>query len=78
MSNCTKDAGNVYTPFVIVWGRKRTLADNTVYPNVSIEISFDPSLFSLGSNFNRVIKVFSYLIIYVAKRGGISKDDRKQ
>jgi hypothetical protein len=48
MTNCTKDAENVSASLVIVsiWGRKRTLADKTVYQNGSIDTSFDPSLFS--------------------------------
>ncbi len=47
-SKCTKDASkNVYTPLVmgLIWGRKRTFADKTVYPNGSIDTSFDTPLF---------------------------------
>jgi hypothetical protein len=38
---------------VSILGRKRTLADKTVYQNGSFDTSFDPSLFSLDSIFNR-------------------------
>jgi hypothetical protein len=48
-----KDTENVYAPLVIVsiLGRKRTLADTTVYQNGSIETSFDTPLFSFDSTF---------------------------
>jgi hypothetical protein len=55
-SICSKDAENVYAPLVMVsiWGRKRTLSDNTVYQNGSIDTSFDSSLFSLHHTFKLV------------------------
>jgi hypothetical protein len=34
------------------WSRKRTLADNTLFQNGSIDTSFDPTLFTLDSTFN--------------------------
>ncbi len=47
-NRCTKDAENAYAALVMVpiWGRKRTLADKTVYQNGSIDTNLDPPLFS--------------------------------
>jgi hypothetical protein len=51
---CTNDVEHVYVPSCVVsiWGRKRTLADKTVYQNGSFDTSFDQTLLSLDRTFN--------------------------
>jgi hypothetical protein len=41
---------------VSIGTRKKTLAGQTVYKNGSIDISFDPPMFSLNSTFNEKVK----------------------
>jgi hypothetical protein len=48
-----------FDPLVMVsiYGRKRTLADKTVYQNGSIDTSFDPPLFSLDRTFKYFLRI---------------------